>query len=89
MGASGSGKTQTSLTLYKVLLEKGYSTQFVDGDTLHSRENLLKMGSSIPLTDTDRQPWLESCQKVIRSWISHKNNTGFIGIIACSALKRK
>jgi carbohydrate kinase (thermoresistant glucokinase family) len=88
MGVSASGKTQTSLALHKALLEKGYSTQFIDADTLHSSENLLKMRSSIPLTDMDRQPWLESCKEVIRSWIFNKN-TGFVGIFACSALKRK
>lgn len=88
MGVCGSGKTQISLALHQFLLDKGYPTQVIDADSLHSPENLTKMSNFIPLTDSDRQPWLDSCKKVIESWLNLKDSN-FIGILACSALKHK
>lgn len=75
MGVSGSGKS----TVGKLLAEKTGGT-FLDGDDFHPPENVAKMSSGIPLTDEDRQSWLESLAKVIREANS-------LTIIACSALK--
>ena len=32
---------------------------YIEGDALHPPENIAKMSSGIPLTDADREPWLE------------------------------
>eukprot|EP00128_Syssomonas_multiformis_P010609 Colp12_sorted_trinity150504_noHs@31353 len=43
------------------------------------------MKSGIPLTDEDRQPWLETLNDLITRWIA----SGQGGVLACSALKKK
>ena len=53
MGVSGSGKT----TIGKMLAE-AIGCSFLEGDSLHSKENIEKMSHGIPLTDSDRAPWL-------------------------------
>ena len=42
------------------------------------------MHAGIPLTDADRQPWLES----VAAWIDGQRASRQPGIITCSALKR-
>lgn len=54
MGVSGTGKSTVGRELADRL---GWS--FVDADDLHSVANRRKMASGTPLTDVDRQPWLE------------------------------
>jgi len=41
------------------------------------------MHAGIPLTDEDREPWLESLHQQILTWL----RDGVNGILACSALK--
>jgi gluconokinase len=54
MGVSGTGKS----TVGRMLADRlGWT--FVDADDLHSVENRRKMAQGTPLTDVDRQPWLE------------------------------
>ena len=53
MGVSGSGKT----TIGKMLAD-AIQCSFLEGDSLHSKENVAKMSHGIPLTDSDRAPWL-------------------------------
>jgi gluconokinase len=78
MGVSGSGKS----TVGKLLSDRtGWS--FYDADNFHPAENIAKMSQNIPLTDSDRQPWLSQLQELIDRTIKSKNNT----ILACSALK--
>jgi gluconokinase len=78
MGVSGSGKT----TVGKLLAsELGWT--FADADDYHSAANVEKMRSGIPLTDSDRAPWLESLRSLIASWIAEGTNA----VLACSALK--
>jgi len=57
--------------------------QFHDGDDYHPPENLKKMSSGMPLTDDDRQGWLQALADVIR----RGETAGENGVIACSALK--
>jgi gluconokinase len=80
MGVSGSGKT----TIATLLAERlGYT--FADADAFHSPENVAKMARREPLTDADRQPWLES----LAAWIAARHTERRSTVLACSALKRR
>jgi gluconokinase len=57
---------------------------YEDGDWFHPRANIEKMHRGEPLTDADRQPWLNA----IAEWIDATRRAGGHGIVACSALKR-
>lgn len=78
MGVSGSGKS----TVGKMLADSLH-WHFIDADAFHSQENIEKMTNGIPLTDTDRTPWLQTLQAAIKKWIQENQNV----ILACSALK--
>lgn len=78
MGVSGSGKTTIGS-----LLAKRTGTVFADADDYHPLANKQKMASGQPLNDDDRQPWLETLNKLLRGW--HDSGKG--GVLACSALK--
>lgn len=80
MGVSGSGKTTVGEAVARRIHAK-----FIDGDDLHPRANIQKMGSGHPLNDEDRMPWLERLSDAAYS-LHHKNETG---IIVCSALKQR
>ena len=60
MGVSGAGKSTVAQELAARL---GWA--FEEGDALHPEANVAKMHAGIPLTDADRQPWLES----VAAWI--------------------
>jgi len=79
MGISGSGK---STVAEKLAARLGWP--FEEGDTLHPEINIAKMHAGIPLTDADRQPWLER----VAAWIDSQRANKQPGIITCSALKR-
>jgi ribose 5-phosphate isomerase A len=79
MGVSGAGKTTVAQELAARL---GWEVE--EGDSLHPDANLAKMQADIPLTDADRQPWLEA----VAAWIDRQLAAGRPGIITCSALKR-
>jgi gluconokinase len=79
MGVSGCGKS----TVGSFLAER-LGWDFRDGDSFHPPENVEKMRSGMPLTDTDRWPWLAA----IAAWIDDHRRAGTHGIVACSALKR-
>ena len=53
-GVAGTGKTTLALALQARL-----RMPYIEGDALHPPENIAKMSSGIPLTDADREPWLE------------------------------
>lgn len=78
MGVSGSGKTTIG-----TLLAKRTRTTFADADDYHSPANKAKMAAGHPLTDEDRQPWLETLNSLLLQWFA--DGTG--GVLACSALK--
>jgi len=75
MGVTGCGKTTVGIALAEAL-----GIEFIDSDDLHSESNKKKMSSGTPLTDADREPWL---QAVSNSLQSHENI-----VVACSALKK-
>jgi len=79
MGVSGAGKTTVG-----TMLASQVGWEFADGDDYHPAANVEKMRNGIPLTDADREPWLESLRSLIVAWIA----AGQSAILACSALKQ-
>ena len=80
MGVAGSGKT----TVGKALAEK-LGWDFFDADNFHSVENIARMTAGIPLSDSDRAPWLAALHDQLVSTL----RAGRHPILACSALKEK
>ncbi len=79
MGVSGSGKSTVAEAMNAEL-----HWPYQEGDALHPPSNVQKMHHGIPLTDSDRAPWLAS----VRTWIDARVAAGEPGLITCSALKR-
>jgi carbohydrate kinase (thermoresistant glucokinase family) len=75
MGVTGCGKTTVGIALAEAL-----GIEFIDSDVLHSEANKKKMSSGTPLTDSDREPWLQDVSKALQS---HESV-----VVACSALKK-
>ena len=80
MGVSSTGKTSVGTEVAHRL-----GIKLIDGDDLHPRTNIIKMGKGHPLNDEDRAPWLERIRDAAFS-LEHKSE---VGIIVCSALKKK
>lgn len=80
MGVTGAGKTTVGQ-----LLAQQLGWKFVDGDEFHPVANVEKMRNGIPLTDADREPWLDALGEVISDAVSSKQNM----ILASSALKQR
>jgi len=80
MGVSGSGKT----TIGELLAQRTGAI-FADADDYHPAANKEKMAAGHPLNDEDRQPWLETLNRLMRTW----REQGKSGVLACSALKQK
>jgi len=79
MGVVGAGKT----TIGKLLAaQRGW--EFADADDFHPQANVEKIRNGIPLTDADREPWLDRLRTEILDWIGSHRNV----VLACSALKR-
>ena len=55
MGVSGCGKTTLAEALGATL-----DWHVLDADDLHPATNVAKMREGTPLTDADRQPWLQA-----------------------------
>ena len=75
-GVAGAGKTTVGKSLARQL-----GWRFFDADDFHSPANIDKMRRGVPLTDEDRQSWLDE----LRAAICKIDN----GVVACSALKKK
>ena len=78
MGVSGSGKTLVGTHLARQL-----GIEFVDGDHLHSAENVTRMRSGIAMNDETRKPWLKAICDCAESKFCQNQSV----VIACSALK--
>ena len=78
MGVAGSGKTTLGRALAR---ELGWD--FLDADDFHSPDNIAKMAAGLPLTDSDRAPWLAALNRKLISVL----RAGRHPILACSALK--
>jgi gluconokinase len=79
MGVSGSGKSTVGSLLAS---ELGWA--FGDADDHHTPENVEKMRRGTPLTDADREPWLEKLKALVSNWVKAGENA----ILACSALRQ-
>jgi gluconokinase len=55
---------------------------FYDADDFHPPENILKMANGIPLTDSDRAPWLAALHDLVSSSLAADRPS----VLACSAL---
>ncbi|MBR0572878.1 MULTISPECIES: gluconokinase [Pasteurellaceae] len=80
MGVSSTGKTSVGTAVARQL-----GLKLIDGDDLHPRANIIKMGQGQPLNDQDRAPWLERIRDAAFS-LEQKSEKG---IIICSALKKQ
>src|SRR5450755_1090200 len=79
MGVSGSGKSTVGAGIADAL-----GLGFVDGDGLHSAENVARMAAGNALRDEDRWPWLDRIGACLTDTRSAPGGMA----IACSALKR-
>lgn len=80
MGVSGCGKTAVGRMLAERL-----GAVFIEGDSLHSPQNVDKMSRGIALTEAERLPWLGR----IHVEMNHLRMQKKIGVVACSALSRQ
>ena len=78
MGVTGSGKTTIG-----TLLAQRTGAIFADADDYHPLANRQKLTAGTPLTDEDREPWLEELNRLLLGWFQAGNS----GVLACSALK--
>lgn len=80
MGVSGCGKTSIATVLCKHI-----HARMIEGDAFHPEQNIRKMEAGIPLTDADRQGWLETLGRELK----RAAQDGGIVVLTCSALKRR
>jgi carbohydrate kinase (thermoresistant glucokinase family) len=80
IGVSGSGKTTVG-----TMLAVAMKCPFLEGDSLHPKENIDKMSHGTPLTDADRGPWLSA----IHARILDSFERGEDLVVGCSALKQE
>ena len=79
MGVSGCGKTTVGRALAH---ELGW--RFDDADDFHPPANVAKMSAGVPLTDADRQPWLQAIRRHVEQCLA----AGVNAVVTCSALKQ-
>jgi carbohydrate kinase (thermoresistant glucokinase family) len=79
MGVAGVGKTAVGKRVARTL-----GLPFHDADDFHPDANRRKMAAGIPLSEADRQPWLEDLARRMTEW-----EAGGGAVVACSALRRR
>lgn len=80
MGVCGSGKSAIARRLAKRI-----RVRFIEADKYHSASNVEKMSKSIPLDDSDREPWLKRLNQVLLDCETADQGA----VLACSALKER
>jgi gluconokinase len=76
MGVAGCGKSTLGAAL-----ARAEGTLLIEGDEHHSAANLQKMRQGIPLSDADRQGWLDALAEQLQAPPQPV-------VLTCSALKR-
>jgi gluconokinase len=77
MGVAGCGKSSLGAALASAL-----GLPLIEGDDFHSADNRRKMAEGTPLTDADRDGWLDTLAAELAS---HPAGA----VLTCSALKRR
>ena len=80
MGVTASGKTTIGTRA-----SKRFGWPFYDADEFHPPANIAKMSRGEPLTDADREPWLQA----LHDKMAEEERAGRSAIFACSALKSR
>jgi len=79
VGVAGAGKSSVMAALQDRL-----AWPSLEGDSVHPPSNVHKMAAGTPLTDKDREPWLQH----IAGWIGEREWHGVSSLVTCSALRR-
>ena len=79
MGVSGTGKS----TLGRLLADS-FDLAFADADDYHSESNKERMAAGIPLTDADREPWMNDLCKALKKTLQDDHSC----VLAHSALRK-
>lgn len=79
LGVSGSGKSTVGRALARAL-----GGTFLEGDDFHPDANVARMAAGIPLTDADREPWLD---RLVLELQRRQSEPAPI-VLTCSALKK-
>lgn len=79
MGVSGCGKSTVGLLLANTL-----DATYIEGDDLHSQENVERMRAGIALNDAQRRDWLQA----LADHLATAHDQGRPLVVSCSALKR-
>lgn len=77
MGVSGCGKSTVAARLAQAL-----EASLIEGDDYHLPQSQQKMEQGIPLTDDDRDPWLDRLGALLAA-------SDDSVVLTCSALKRR
>jgi gluconokinase len=80
MGVAGSGKT----TVGRMLADR-LGWVYLEADDFHSAANKEKMHRGVPLTETDRLPWLDAIHVELQAQDAKEKNV----VLACSALREE
>ena len=76
MGVAGCGKSSLGQAVAQAI-----GRPLIEGDDFHSESNRAKMRAAVPLTDADRDGWLDA---LTRELARHSQGV----VLTCSALKR-
>ena len=79
MGPAGAGKTTIGR-----LLANELQWPFLDADSLHSPESIVRMHRGESLTDAEREPWLRRVHDAVLHLLASSPHV----TVACSALKQ-
>ncbi len=80
MGVAGCGKS----TVAGAVCERT-GARLIEGDVFHPASNVAKMAAGMPLTDADRQGWLEQLAgELAAAWAANERV-----VLTCSALKQR
>ncbi|CAH2353055.1 probable gluconokinase [[Candida] railenensis] len=80
-GPAGTGKTTLGEKLSEYL-----GCPYIEGDSLHPKENIDKMSKGIALTDEDRWGWLQVLSEITVEKASQSSTK--TAIVSCSMLKK-